>query len=91
MSDLQDNISELSSLSSYPSSPGTSSQISLDTPSGVSQVYLDDNDTVNNVLSSWGPLAPIPIEPYLYVHWCDYSPTLLMRVSHHDVNDGKNK
>ena len=32
MSDLQDNISELSSLSSYPSSPGASSQIFLDTP-----------------------------------------------------------
>ena len=50
MPDLQDNMSVHSSLSAYPSSPGASSQILLDTPSDVSQVYLDDNDTVINVL-----------------------------------------
>jgi len=49
MSDLEDDISELSSLSSYPSSPGASSQIILDPPSDVSQADPDDND--NGLLS----------------------------------------
>ena len=43
MPDLEDDISELSSLYSYPSSPGASSRILLDIPSGVSQVYVDND------------------------------------------------
>ena len=62
MPNLEDNISELSSLSSYPSSPGASSQILHNTLSDISQVYFDDDDEMNGVLSSWNPsLAPIPI------------------------------
>ena len=43
MSDLEDGISGLSSLSSYSSSPGASPQILLDIPSGISQLYIDDD------------------------------------------------
>jgi len=35
MLDLEDDISELSSVSSYPSSPGASSQIQLPPPDGI--------------------------------------------------------
>ena len=44
MSDFKYDISELSSLSSHRSSREASFQIRLDIPSGVSQVYVDDND-----------------------------------------------
>ena len=64
----QDKIRELSSPSSYPSSPGAFSQILLDTPGDLSQIYDEDNDIVTNVLSLRSPsLPPIPIEPCLYV------------------------
>jgi len=51
MSDLVDDISELSSLSSYLSFPGASSQIQLYPSQEISQVYLDEDvDDVNSVL-----------------------------------------
>ena len=59
--DLEDEISELSSRSSYPGSPGAFSQILLDTPSGISQVYVDDDDDLNSVCHHGTSLAPIPI------------------------------
>jgi len=58
--DLEDDIGELSSLSSYPSSPGTSSQILLDDRSHIPRVNLDDeDDEVSRFLSSGSP-SPVP-------------------------------
>ena len=49
MSDLEDDISKLTSLSSHPYSPGASSRILLDILSGISQVYVDDDDDLNSI------------------------------------------
>jgi len=60
--DLEDDISELSSLSSYPRSLGASSQILLDDRSDISHVNLDDeDDEVNSFLSSRSP-SPVPTQ-----------------------------
>ena len=61
MLDLKDDISELSSLSSYPRSPGASSQILPDCPVNRFQTVLDDDDDENSVLLSQSPsLIPLP-------------------------------
>ena len=44
MLDLYADISELSSCSSYPNSPSASSQILFDTTSGISQIFVDNDD-----------------------------------------------
>ncbi|RPA93508.1 hypothetical protein L873DRAFT_1815673 [Choiromyces venosus 120613-1] len=54
MQDLEDDISELSSIASYPSSPWSTSQIPLDHMSNISLINIDDDD-VNHILSSLSP------------------------------------
>lgn len=64
MSDLEDDISELSSLASYPSSPGASSQIPNDISGNISQVDVNDEDDVNSILlSQSASIAGIPNPP----------------------------
>ncbi|RPA98265.1 hypothetical protein L873DRAFT_1048152 [Choiromyces venosus 120613-1] len=64
MPDLEDNISELSSLSAYPGSPATSSQILLDDQSDISHFNLDDeDDDVNCIMSSWSPSQVLTLIP----------------------------
>jgi len=60
MLDLEDDIGQLSSLSSYPSSPRTSSQILLDDRSHISHVNLDDEDDEESRFLSSGSPSPIP-------------------------------
>ena len=62
MLDLEDDISELSSLSSYPRSPRTSSQILLDDRSHIPRVNIDnEDDGVDRFLSSRSP-SPLPLQ-----------------------------
>jgi len=63
--DLEDDISELSSLSCYPNSPGTSAQILLDDRSGISHVNLGDEDDEGSrfiiITQSFSGSYPAPI------------------------------
>jgi len=59
MDDLEDDISELSSISSYPSSPGSISQNLLGETSDIS--YIGQEDDESQILSSRSAsLAPTP-------------------------------
>ncbi|KAG0133689.1 hypothetical protein HOY82DRAFT_603790 [Tuber indicum] len=63
MTDIEDDFSELSSLSSYPSSPGTFSQNLHDEWSDIFDIHFNDNNrNANPVLQSLSPsLVPTPV------------------------------
>ena len=64
MSNLEDDISELSTLASYHSSPGASSQILIDISGDISQIDVDDNDDRNSILLARSPsIVGIPNPP----------------------------
>jgi len=64
MFDLEDDISQLLSLASYPSSRRASSQVLIEISGDISQVDDNDDNDVNSILLSRSPsIAGIPNPP----------------------------